>query len=43
MRRILVVGSTGAGKSTLARGLGGRLGLPYHEMDALYFTGTGGP
>lgn len=41
MRRILVVGSTGAGKSTLARGLSGRLGLPYHEMDALYFTGAG--
>ncbi|BBB01904.1 hypothetical protein RVR_9533 [Actinacidiphila reveromycinica] len=41
MERILVVGSTGAGKSTLARALGGRLGLPFHEMDALYFTGPG--
>ncbi|MGH4031435.1 adenylate kinase [Actinomycetota bacterium Odt1-20B] len=41
MRRILVVGVTGAGKSTLARAVGERLGLPYHEMDALYFTGPG--
>lgn len=39
MERILVVGATGAGKSTLARAVGERLGVPYHEMDALYFTG----
>ncbi|MFB7738556.1 adenylate kinase [Streptomyces sp. NPDC056112] len=39
MERILVVGVTGAGKSTLARALSRRLGLPYHEMDALYFNG----
>lgn len=41
MRRILVVGVTGAGKSTLARAVGRRLDVPYHEMDALYFTGPG--
>ncbi|UXX97074.1 adenylate kinase [Streptomyces sp. AD2-2] len=39
MERILVVGSTGAGKSTLARAVGERLDVPYHEMDALYFNG----
>jgi adenylate kinase family enzyme len=39
VERILVVGVTGAGKSTLARTLSGRLGLPYHEMDAVYFNG----
>ncbi|MGW2894706.1 adenylate kinase [Streptomyces sp. NPDC001212] len=39
MERILVVGVTGAGKSTLARALSRRLSLPYHEMDALYFNG----
>lgn len=39
MQRILVVGVTGAGKSTLARAMAERLALPYHEMDALYFTG----
>ncbi|MET7986559.1 MULTISPECIES: adenylate kinase [unclassified Streptomyces] len=39
MERILVVGVTGAGKSTLAQALSGYLGLPYHEMDALYFNG----
>ncbi|MFJ4683764.1 adenylate kinase [Streptomyces sp. NPDC088789] len=41
MERILVVGVTGAGKSTLARALSRRLDLPYHEMDALHFTGPG--
>ncbi|WP_328456739.1 adenylate kinase [Streptomyces sp. NBC_00386] len=41
MERILVVGVTGAGKSTLARALGERLGLAYHEMDALYYDGPG--
>ncbi|MET9559516.1 AAA family ATPase [Streptomyces tauricus] len=41
MERILVVGVTGAGKSTLARAVGERLDMPYYEMDALYFTGPG--
>ncbi|MGP2439608.1 adenylate kinase [Streptomyces sp. JW3] len=39
MERILVVGVTGAGKSTLAHALSSHLGLSYHEMDALYFNG----
>uniref|UniRef100_A0AAU2JKI0 Adenylate kinase n=1 Tax=Streptomyces sp. NBC_00049 TaxID=2903617 RepID=A0AAU2JKI0_9ACTN len=41
MERVLVVGISGAGKSTLARALGARLGLPFHEMDALHFSGPG--
>jgi adenylate kinase family enzyme len=38
MRRVLVIGSGGAGKSTLATRLGGRLGLPVIHLDALYWN-----
>ncbi len=37
-RRIAVWGVTGAGKSTLARELGHRLGLPVIELDAIRHT-----
>ncbi len=33
--RILVYGVTGSGKTTLARQIGERTGLPWHEMDQL--------
>jgi adenylate kinase family enzyme len=35
MRRILIVGCPGAGKTTLARMLGARTGLPVHHLDRL--------
>ena len=35
--RILILGRTGSGKTTLARQLAAALGVPHVELDALYF------
>ncbi|WP_309571523.1 DNA topology modulation protein FlaR [Deinococcus sp.] len=38
MQRVLIVGSPGAGKSTVAKGLARRTGLPLAHLDELYFA-----
>ncbi len=37
MRRVLVMGCSGAGKSTFATALAARLGVPYVSLDALFW------
>jgi adenylate kinase family enzyme len=37
MQRVLVIGSPGAGKSTLARELAARTGLPLHNLDRMHW------
>ena len=37
MRRVMVLGGSGAGKSTFARKLGAKMGVPAIHMDALFW------
>lgn len=37
MRRVVIVGNSGGGKSTLARRLGDKLGLPVIHLDVLFW------
>jgi adenylate kinase family enzyme len=37
MQRVVILGCSGAGKSTFARALGDRLGLPVVHLDALFW------
>ena len=38
MRRIMIIGCGGAGKSTLARQLGGITGLPVVHLDQIWWS-----
>ena len=42
-QRIVIVGSTGSGKTMLGRALSERLGLPFIELDALYWEANWTP
>lgn len=37
MKRIMIIGNAGAGKSTLARALAGKLKLPLYHLDKLFW------
>lgn len=37
VRRVLVVGRSGSGKTTTARRIAGELGIPHIELDALHW------
>ncbi|KAK5652697.1 hypothetical protein OQA88_10291 [Cercophora sp. LCS_1] len=43
LQRIAIVGNSGAGKTTLGRSLGSRLGLDHVEMDALFWQANWTP
>jgi len=38
MRRVVILGCSGSGKSTFARAMGERLGLPVVHLDALFWS-----
>lgn len=37
MKKIIVIGTTGSGKSTVAKALSGKLGFPYIQLDAIFW------
>src|SRR5689334_16232544 len=39
--RILILGVSSSGKTTLARKLSSRLGLPHYELDTLFWSASG--
>lgn len=43
MNRVLVVGTSGAGKTTVAAGIAGRLGLPLQASDPFYWRSNWEP
>lgn len=41
MKRIIVIGCPGAGKSTFSRKLAEKLSIPLHPLDLIWFSGNG--
>lgn len=43
MQRVVIVGTTGAGKTTFGKALAGELGVAFIELDALHWLGNWTP
>jgi len=43
MQRVMIIGSPGAGKTTLAKSMGSAIGLPVYHLDEIFWHADGSP